>query len=658
MDLLVYLLKVSACTVLFFAFYLLVLNKLTFFKTNRFYLLLTLLISFIIPALSFTIEKEVVQLPITYAPTEVLSNAASSEQLPATKIVSTPLVKESFNYFSLLPYLYFSVVCGLLVIATWRILQLFKHVKSSSRRVNGLKLVHKSAGFTNCSFFNYVFIDEKLEDAELQILLKHEEVHAKQLHSIDKIIMMLVKALLWFNPVVYLYDNALEQAHEYEADETTSNNFGTAQYASLLLRLAIAKSEIPPVHHFVKSPIKERIKMLFKLKSNHMKKLMYLLALPIGLGLLWGFTVKVVEIPTKSNFVYQQDKPFIQRNVKTNKENYRAEQVTLNTVSGSPISTTIINSPSNTVTPIIWVYVNDKLYAEKEAIAFDKKFISALPAKRGFAMAKDYDIPSITNKDNAYVFWFGTEPRISSELATRRSYIKKYNGKTIEGQILELTYTESTKIMNGFLVKTANGEIVKANVEAKFATQTSNMINKGDKVSLKVYNANYWPSSAYPVLISYKLMKDGKLLFDKWPRVAVNKPSTDSEQSSAVAISANKESPYIVNKSPEVERPTFSAAYKLLTQLKAANDQITTNIMMGQAVIMSEKDDIEIKIDGYTINAIAFNVYRNSNLINAHMATLTDKSGNKISGDVIEFDLTSKSYKVTKAKGTIYSKDK
>ena len=45
--------------------------------------------------------------------------------------------------------------------------------------------------------------------------------------------------------------------------------------------------------------------MLFNSKSKNVKKLMYLLALPIGLGLLWGFTVKVVEVSAKNKIAKQ-----------------------------------------------------------------------------------------------------------------------------------------------------------------------------------------------------------------------------------------------------------------------------------------------------------------------------------------------------------------
>lgn len=297
MELITYLLKVSACTVLFFAFYLLVLRRLTFFKINRFYLLITLLLSFVIPALNFTIEREVAASEVIYdQPTAVDNEILIPQPQTPIQIEPTPTIEGNFDWYSILPQLYFGIVACLLIIATWRILQLVRHTKNGAERINGLKIVSKTKGFTNCSFFNYVFIDnENLSETELQVLLKHEQVHAKQLHSIDKVILIVVKAFLWFNPVVYLYDKALEQAHEYEADEATSQSFGTAQYANLLLRLAIEKSEMPLVHNFVKSPIKERIQMLFNHKSKNMKKLMYLLALPIGLGLIWGFTVKITH---------------------------------------------------------------------------------------------------------------------------------------------------------------------------------------------------------------------------------------------------------------------------------------------------------------------------------------------------------------------------
>ncbi|WP_199136975.1 M56 family metallopeptidase [Pedobacter sp. ASV12] len=290
----IYLLKVCICSAVFFGLYVLFLKKLTFFKGNRFYLLFTLALSFIIPALQLTIEKEVDQIALVDQGF-ILKDAPDG--VSGTQALLPIETQNQLDWKSLVPFLYGTVVAGLLLLLCWRIINLLRHVGGAAERLNGLKLVPKHTGFTNCSFFNYVFIDKNsLSDEEMAILLQHEQVHAQRLHSVDKLLLMLAKAVLWFNPIVYLYDKELEQVHEYEADETISSSIGTPSYAHLLLKLAMVKSNDPLIHHFVKSPVKERIKMLFNAKSNHMKKLLYLLALPVVLTLVWGFTVDVVKV--------------------------------------------------------------------------------------------------------------------------------------------------------------------------------------------------------------------------------------------------------------------------------------------------------------------------------------------------------------------------
>ncbi|MGM9474793.1 N-acetylmuramoyl-L-alanine amidase [Pedobacter sp. GSP4] len=299
MESLIYLLKVTACTVLFFGFYVVVLRKLTFFKVNRFYLLATVLLSFVIPALQFEVKRVVVA-----AETDIVSNlpqiktAQEPVQLVQPILVEyQPEIKSEIDWLGLIPYLYGAIASVFLLICLWRFFSLLKYTGKYTQNNDGLKLITKTTGFTNCSFFNYVFIDaDKLSDADLAVLLKHEQVHARQYHSADKLLLMVAKALLWFNPVIYFYDKALEQVHEYEADEITSASFGNQAYANLLLHLAISKTNNALIHNFVKSPVKARIKMLFNQKTANMKKLSYFLALPVGLLLIWGFTIKVTPV--------------------------------------------------------------------------------------------------------------------------------------------------------------------------------------------------------------------------------------------------------------------------------------------------------------------------------------------------------------------------
>ncbi|SDG24044.1 Signal transducer regulating beta-lactamase production, contains metallopeptidase domain [Pedobacter terrae] len=293
---LIYLLKVSACTALFFGFYMLVLRKFTFFKINRFYLLATMMLSFIIPVLQFEVKREITMVE-TEAPVNIpeIKPTDQAPQLIQPVMEYQPMVKHKLNWMMVLYYVYGTTALFLLLVCLWRLFSLLKHTNRYTKNGYGLKLIIKTEGFTNCSFFNYVFINNvDLSATDLSVLLKHEQVHTRQYHSIDKMMLMVFKSILWFNPIVYLYDKALEQVHEYEADEMTSTDYGNEAYANLLLKLAITKSHTPLMHNFVKSPIKDRIKMLFTAKSKKMKKLTYLFAIPVALGLIWLFAVQVV----------------------------------------------------------------------------------------------------------------------------------------------------------------------------------------------------------------------------------------------------------------------------------------------------------------------------------------------------------------------------
>ncbi|MFD0939894.1 N-acetylmuramoyl-L-alanine amidase [Pedobacter boryungensis] len=924
-----YLLKVSACTTLFFAFYLLVLRKLTFFKINRFYLLGSLLLSFVIPALQFKIEKEVEQSALIEQTTTL-----SDVDLAGTSF-STPIVVgsgtgdievEPFDWYALLPYVYTAVVMGFLAVAAWRLFQLYKHTRTKAHEINGLKLVAKSAGFTNCSFFNYVFIDQNsLTEAELKVLLQHEEVHARQLHSIDKILLMIAKAVLWFNPIVYLYDKALEQAHEYEADETTSLNFGAEHYAHLLLKLAVSKNTMPLIHNFVKSPIKERIKMLFHSKSKNMKKLMYLLALPIGLGLLWGFTVDVVEVPTKTanEFTLILDAGHGGKEIGANINGYKEKDIALaftkkikalaeakgikvvttraddeslsladrlkpqgdfllsihvnsepiatggskngiemytptsdnklnwfkstsmtynlyknlTTVEGiktgnkpfqkklfllqnsnaaglvlemgyltnkqdlktitneakqDELATAIVNAilqyktylktdqeiernlkggtlpeppkPNQQNVPLIkktsmnykdgktgekivitangktfpiiytslagqtkvYFYINQKVYSEAEAMQFTPAFIAKLSDKSGIGNIKStYEVPGVENTMDNYVVWFGVEPKLSAYAVKNKDIYEKYNGKTVDGKVIDYTYSPVSKVMDGFIVKTTTGETLKANVEEKFAKQTQAMVTKGDKVSIKIYNANYNENIAFPVVFSYKLMKGDKVLFDRWPKTAstlVNDATVNVVQNEQgkiypkpmvykalsitndtknnisylkkgimeigenklegeeIAFDKRKETitakngkltlkggtevaekyiiydikkgTYITNKTPGNTIQVNSDAYELISRLKANNDSLKMNTIMNKTLIVS--GNVKLNIDKFLFNAKVFTVDKNSDVIVAHVATLTTPEGYQISGDKIEYNTLLKKYTVTQPVGSVY----
>lgn len=325
MEWLSYLLKVSACLGLFYTLYHFFLQKLTFFSVNRIYLLSTLIISFAIPVLQLTVERpgvsysnQVREDTAVYSSnfTDLQAPAAASPN-PVSKAVEDA---DPINWKELLFTCYWLIAIIMLGMYAFQFLQLLKQVRHVSQKVGRLKVVFKSEGFTNCSFLNYVFLNrEELSEEEMAVILHHENVHISRYHSVDKMIIAICKVLLWFNPVIYLYDKALAQVHEYEADKETSAAIGSTSYASMLLAIAVRNNNPSLTHSFVRNPLKGRIKMLFSNPSKNMKKLMYLTTLPMALALIWTFAVQVVYANIPATVSEQASKPTTIKSVQVEK---------------------------------------------------------------------------------------------------------------------------------------------------------------------------------------------------------------------------------------------------------------------------------------------------------------------------------------------------
>ncbi|MFW0715689.1 N-acetylmuramoyl-L-alanine amidase [Pedobacter sp. N23S346] len=275
---LIYLLKVSVCTALFFALYQLFLVKLTFFNLNRIYLLLMLLLSFTIPALTVERLHEVIA-----TDTEVKSKVQYSNEAGFEKdvIEGASLVNSGLNVMEILNYLY--VIVFAIFILRW--LFMFLHIKNQLRKYTieqegDVLLVESQSALKNCSFFSTIVIDLALPPSEKALVIKHEMVHVQQLHALDKVLVNLATAILWFNPVIYFWRNAIDHNHEFLADREISKIADKNTYASLLLNLAMPANNFS-TNSFSKLPLKNRIMMMYKEPNSKLQKLAYFLIVPV-----------------------------------------------------------------------------------------------------------------------------------------------------------------------------------------------------------------------------------------------------------------------------------------------------------------------------------------------------------------------------------------
>jgi hypothetical protein len=278
MEVLIYLLQVTACTAVFYLFYYLFLNRLTFFVTNRWYLLITLVISFIIPLLTFRVSQPPVYAGVVEQVVYVYAPHRTIMQQP----IPTAVQAQPINWMKLLKLTYLLAVAGLSVHLIITLIAFFKRLKG--KRITKIGKVHVLSGsekIANGSFLNYIFLNEQeLSPAEMEQIIAHEMLHVKLYHSVDRILVKIAQIVLWFNPFIYLYARSVEENHEFEVDREVARSTDKHNYANLLLHLSVAGQGML-YHNFSKVPLKKRITMLFNQPSANMKKIVYVLIAPV-----------------------------------------------------------------------------------------------------------------------------------------------------------------------------------------------------------------------------------------------------------------------------------------------------------------------------------------------------------------------------------------
>jgi N-acetylmuramoyl-L-alanine amidase len=304
MDLFNYLLEASICMALYYTLYLLIFKRLTFFSINRFYLLLIVVISLIIPALHIKITEP---LPVEHINQMVIpTHNGNFEKENFLKVA-----KQTTYYFNwlLIVYVIYGLVCMVLLIRLfYRIFKMVRQAKIDGIMIGNNCIVHDHS-INNASFFHIIFLrSNNVNKLEIEQILAHEKAHGRLLHSVDNLFIEMVKAFFWFNPFIYFIANALREVHEYEIDQRLKMVFDPKEYASLLVKL-LAQPTVNLTNQFSAYNLKVRISMMFKQHSPGYKKWCYAFILPVLIVTGYWFSIEKVYGKTsiKKNFVLVLD---------------------------------------------------------------------------------------------------------------------------------------------------------------------------------------------------------------------------------------------------------------------------------------------------------------------------------------------------------------
>lgn len=276
-TLLSYIIKSMVASGLLYTYYQLALRNKKFHGYNRWYLLLTVLISLVIPLVH--IPWYPIQKTASPALNSILSllSARHIEQ-PAALSVTGRILLGSAGAISLL-------LLGLMlskILAIYRLKK--KHTNTRVQNINFIETDNSQAPF---SFFNNLFWKEGMPTTgQGEKIFDHELAHIRQGHSYDKLFTQTVACICWVNPFYWLIQRELNMVHEFIADGHSIPDGDTASFALMLLQSYDHGAYLTPTHSFYHSPVKRRLHMIAAPNHTPYSPVRKLLALPLMVMLL------------------------------------------------------------------------------------------------------------------------------------------------------------------------------------------------------------------------------------------------------------------------------------------------------------------------------------------------------------------------------------
>ncbi|MBZ9632087.1 M56 family metallopeptidase [Salegentibacter sp. LM13S] len=280
-----YIIQVVLFQLGFLLMYELLLKKETFFNINRLYLLVTPLVSLLLPllkieSLSTLVPAESISaLSQVWLPEVYIGGEPENvHQLPAVNIAQEQGLQINWWLVTYISGVVLSLILLLKKYQNLNNLFCFRRISENKE----LRIIEVPNSNIACTFFKTVFLGDKLSEAEKQQILSHELVHVRQKHSLDLVFFEALKIIFWFNPLVYIYQSRIAALHEFIADANVVKTTTKRSYYEQLLNTAFNTQNISFINQFFNhSLIKKRIIMLQKSRSKTIAKFKYLFVLPL-----------------------------------------------------------------------------------------------------------------------------------------------------------------------------------------------------------------------------------------------------------------------------------------------------------------------------------------------------------------------------------------
>jgi beta-lactamase regulating signal transducer with metallopeptidase domain len=298
-----YLFKSAICLFVLLLFYRLVLQRAAMYQVNRFFLIFSVLVSFVIPFIP--IEVSATEEVSTYMVTAGKAGFSTDREIASNMII----VENSLDWTLIIWGIYFlftSLLLFRLIKNLSRLLLKIKHNQLVRYRDQNLIMLKD-----NCapySFLNYIFVSQsdfekgKITDS----ILIHESTHVREKHSWDNLLIEFLLVFLWFHPVLYWAKTAIKLNHEFIADQAALKIIPVEEYKIALFSMILSGHAISFTSSLNFSLTKKRIAMMKNKPTEKLKWATLFSILPLLAGLTYFLSEKVIaQVPKeKGTFVF------------------------------------------------------------------------------------------------------------------------------------------------------------------------------------------------------------------------------------------------------------------------------------------------------------------------------------------------------------------
>lgn len=326
---LTYQFKVALILVCFYLCYRVLMSKETFHKLNRCLLTSMLMVSFILPFCVFTIHRYIPEEAVaamtvneqgkinTSMPVSVPDFRSQVENMQASEMVAQaetqtvePVVREAapvvekkparvINWWLVALFVWFTGCVFHLSRTMLSVLQVRRLIRTG-RKVSSEDNVHIYVVDMSISPFswmnNIVLSREDYESDNRSVIIDHEMTHVRLGHSYDLMMVDLLSAMQWFNPVTMMLRKDLQDVHEFQVDGCVlRDGFDAKEYQYMLLGKIASLSGYSVTNHFKKQNLSNRINMMNRKDSKFARAFKALYA-PLLTGLvIISFAVTVYD---------------------------------------------------------------------------------------------------------------------------------------------------------------------------------------------------------------------------------------------------------------------------------------------------------------------------------------------------------------------------